>query len=233
MIKIILSGSNGKMGKAIFKSIKENDDFTIAFGIQRKATISMPFPVYADIHQGKEIGDVIIDYSNPHCITNLLDFAVNKSTPIIIATTGFSETDISEIHKASNKIPILFSSNMSLGITALSKALALIAPMLGNDYEIEIIEKHHSNKLDSPSGTAIMLRDTIKNSLASNNEIKIHSLRSGTNPGEHSVIFSGKDEIIELKHQSYSRELFAQGTLKAAKWLLGKPAGLYSMNDIN
>ena len=122
---------------------------------------------------------------------------------------------------------------MSLGITALAKALALIAPMLGDDYEIEIIEKHHSKKLDSPSGTAIMLRDTIKNSLSSNNEIKIHSLRSGTNPGEHSVIFSGKDEIIELKHQSYSRELFAQGTLKAAKWILGKPAGLYSMNDIN
>jgi 4-hydroxy-tetrahydrodipicolinate reductase len=233
MIKIIINGINGKMGKAILKNIKNNSNFELGFGIQRKVSDLNALPIYNDIFEAKELGDVIVDYSNPDCLDYLLKFALQKKIPLIIATTGFNEIQKAQITEASKYLPILFSSNMSLGISALLRALSVISPILKDDYEIEIIEKHHSKKIDSPSGTSIMLRDRILQSSAIKREIKIHSLRSGTNPGEHSIIFSGKDEIIELKHQSYSRDLFAEGTLKAANWIINQAPGLYSMEDIN
>jgi 4-hydroxy-tetrahydrodipicolinate reductase len=233
MIKIIINGINGKMGKAILKSIKNNANFELSFGVQRKLNDSSALPIYNNIFEANEIGDVLIDYSSPECLDNLIKYATIKNIPLVIATTGYTSKQKDQIIEASKYLPILFSSNMSLGISALIKALALITPILKDDYEIEIIEKHHSKKVDSPSGTAIMLRDRILKSYNKKTEIKIHSLRSGTNPGEHSVIFSGKDEIIELKHLSYSSDLFAEGTLKAANWIINQPPGLYSMEDIN
>lgn len=233
MIRIILNGINGKMGKAILKSIKNNSNFELGFGVQRKLSDLNTLPIYNDIFKAKETGDVIVDYSNPNCLDSLLEFALQKKIPLVIATTGYSDSQKAQIKEASKYLPILFSSNMSLGISALLRALSIISPILEDDYEIEIIEKHHSKKVDSPSGTSIMLRDRILQSSNNNREIKIHSLRSGTNPGEHSIIFSGKDEIIEFKHQSYSRDLFAEGTLKAANWIVNQAPGLYSMEDIN
>jgi 4-hydroxy-tetrahydrodipicolinate reductase len=233
MIRIILNGINGKMGKAILKSIKNNSNFELGFGVQRKLNDLNTLPIYNDIFKAKETGDVIVDYSNPNCLDSLLEFAMQKKIPLVIATTGYSDSQKAQIKESSKHLPILFSSNMSLGISALLRALSIISPILEDDYEIEIIEKHHSKKVDSPSGTSIMLRDRILQSSNNNREIKIHSLRSGTNPGEHSIIFSGKDEIIELKHQSYSRDLFAEGTLKAANWIVNQSPGLYSMEDIN
>ena len=232
MIKIILSGSSGRMGQAIVNSVKDSDEFQIAFGIQRKHLKKIDFNVYKDIFEAKENGDVIVDYSTPQCLNNLLNYAVTRKLPIILATTGYSEEELEEIGMASKKIPVFCSANMSLGITGLLKAISALSHTLSSGYEIEIIEKHHNKKVDSPSGTAKLLRDRIYSSFGINTEIKIHSLRSGTNPGEHSIIFSGKDEIIELKHSSYSQELFALGTLKAIKFIQDKPPGLYSMEDL-
>jgi len=233
MIKIIINGINGKMGKAILKSIKNNNNFELSFGVQRKPNNTNMLKIYTDIFQANELGDVIVDYSSPECLDDLIKYATLRDIPLVIATTGYTSNQKDQIIEASKYLPILFSSNMSLGISALIRALALITPILKDDYEVEIIEKHHSKKVDSPSGTAIMLRDRILKSYDNKTEIKIHSLRSGTNPGEHSVIFSGKDEILELKHLSYSRDLFAEGTLKAANWIINQPPGLYSMEDIN
>lgn len=194
-----------------------------------------------------ETGDIIIDFSHYSRLDALLDYSKSKRIPLIIATTGYSNETMRKIEETVKEIPVLLSSNMSLGVNLLNDILERIVPVLYENYDIEVIEKHHNKKVDSPSGTAKTLVETIErscteemreqygregNSKRERNEIGIHSLRGGTIVGEHSVLFCGEDEIIEIKHTAMSKKIFAMGTLKAARFLVGKEAGLYTMKDI-
>lgn len=194
-----------------------------------------------------EQGDVIIDFSHYSRLDTLLQFAVRTKTPLVIATTGYSQETLEKIVEASKHTPILLSSNMSLGINLLQDILEKITPILYGNYDIELIEKHHNKKIDSPSGTAKTLLEVMKNSIdevitekygrvgmekREKNEIGVHSLRGGTIVGEHSVAFCGNDEIIELKHTALSKKIFAEGAIKGAQFLIGKEAKLYTMKNI-
>ncbi len=194
-----------------------------------------------------EVGDVIIDFSHYSRIENLLKFATSKNIPLVIATTGYSQEILTKIEEASKKIPILLSSNMSLGINLLQDILEKITPILYGNYDIELVEKHHNKKLDSPSGTAKTLLETMEKNISEKiiekygrigmekrekNEIGVHSLRGGTIVGEHSISFCGNDEIIELKHTALSKKIFAEGAIQGAKFLIGKEPKLYTMKDI-
>lgn len=194
-----------------------------------------------------EKGDVIVDFSHYSRLDTLLDYAVDRGLPLVIATTGYSDEILKKIENSSKKIPILLSSNMSLGINLLQDILEKITPILYQNYDIELIEKHHNKKIDSPSGTAKTLLEVIKKNIdevieekygrvgmekREKNEIGVHSLRGGTIVGEHSVLFCGNDEIIELKHIALSKKIFAEGALQGAKFIIGKEPGLYSMKDI-
>lgn len=194
-----------------------------------------------------EKGDVIIDFSHFSRLENLLNYALDKNLPLVIATTGYSQEIFNKIEEASKKIPILLSSNMSLGINLLQDILERITPLLYGNYDIELIEKHHNKKLDSPSGTAKTLVEVIEKSISTNlkknygregmerrekKEIGIHSLRGGTIVGEHSILYCGSDEIIEIKHTALSKKIFAEGAIQGAKFLIDKESGLYSMKDI-
>ena len=194
-----------------------------------------------------EKGDVIVDFSHYSRLDTLLDYAVDRGLPLVIATTGYSDEILKKIENSSKKIPILLSSNMSLGINLLQDILEKITPILYPNYDIELIEKHHNKKIDSPSGTAKTLLEVIRKNMdevieekygrvgmekREKNEIGVHSLRGGTIVGEHSVLFCGNDEIIELKHTALSKKIFAEGALQGAKFIIGKEPGLYSMKDI-
>ena len=194
-----------------------------------------------------ETGDIIIDFSHYSRLDALLDYSKNKRIPLIVATTGYSNETMRKIEETVKEIPVLLSSNMSLVVNLLNDILERIVPVLYENYDIEVIEKHHNQKVDSPSGTAKTLVETIErscteemreqygregNSKRERNEIGIHSLRGGTIVGEHSVLFCGEDEIIEIKHTAMSKKIFAMGALKAARFLVGKEAGLYTMKDI-
>lgn len=194
-----------------------------------------------------EKGDIIVDFSHYSRLDTLLDYAVDRGLPLVIATTGYSDEILKKIENSSKKIPILLSSNMSLGINLLQDILEKITPILYPNYDIELIEKHHNKKIDSPSGTAKTLLEVIKKNIdevieekygrvgmekREKNEIGVHSLRGGTIVGEHSVLFCGNDEIIELKHTALSKKIFAEGALQGAKFIIGKEPGLYSMKDI-
>lgn len=194
-----------------------------------------------------EKGDVIVDFSHYSRLDTLLDYAVTNELPLVIATTGYSDEILKKIEDSTKKIPILLSSNMSLGINLLQDILEKITPILYPNYDIELIEKHHNKKIDSPSGTAKTLLEVMKKSIddvieekygrvgmekREKNEIGVHSLRGGTIVGEHSVLFCGNDEIIELKHTALSKKIFAEGALQGAKFIIGKEPGLYSMKDI-
>ncbi|STO31046.1 Dihydrodipicolinate reductase [Fusobacterium necrogenes] len=194
-----------------------------------------------------EIGDIIIDFSHYSRIENLLKFAISKNIPLVLATTGYSQEILVKIEEASKKIPILLSSNMSLGINLIQDILEKITPLLYASYDIELIEKHHNKKIDSPSGTAKTLLETIEKTLMNDmkrkygrvgvekrekNEIGVHSLRGGTIIGEHSILFCGNDELIEIKHTALSKKIFAEGAIQAARFLLGKEPNLYTMKNI-
>lgn len=194
-----------------------------------------------------ETGDVIIDFSHFSRLDSLLDFAAEKNIPLVIATTGYDKIIEEKIKQTAEKIPVLLSSNMSLGINLMQGILEKIVPILYGNYDIEVVEAHHNKKIDSPSGTAKTLvetieagcKDTMKRqygregvSPREKNEIGIHSLRGGTIVGEHSVLFCGNDEIIEIKHTALSKKIFAEGAIEAAKFIANKKLGLYSMKDI-
>lgn len=246
MKKIILNGCFGRMGKVITEIVSENNQCNICAGVDAFAFENSDFPVYKTIGEVTEKADVIIDFSNPAALSDLLKYAKKFNTPIVLATTGYSEQQIEEIKEASKTVPIFFTFNMSLGINLLTALSKKAANVLGNDFDIEIVEKHHNQKLDAPSGTALMLANAIndvfndslqyeydrhsKRKRRPKNEIGIHSVRGGTIVGEHEVIFAGKDEVITLGHAATSRSVFANGAVKAALFLSGKNAGLYDMN---
>ena len=247
MKKIILCGANGKMGHVIRNIVAADKDCEIVAGID-KNTEAADFPVYSDFNSIKEEADVIIDFSNPALLNSLLEYSAAKKIPVVIATTGFDDDQKKQIENAATENGVFFTYNMSLGINLLATLAKKAVDVLGNDFDIEIIEKHHNQKIDAPSGTALMLADAIceeidkpmkyeydrhsKREKRSKNEIGMHAVRGGTIVGEHEIIFAGRDEIIPLSHSARSKEIFAVGAVNAAKYMVGKGAGLYTMKDL-
>ena len=247
MKKIILCGANGKMGHVIRNIVAADNECEIVAGVDIN-TESTDFPIYSEIDSVKESADVIIDFSNPALLNSLLEYSAAKKIPVVIATTGFDDDQKKQIENADTENGVFFTYNMSLGINLLATLAKKAVDVLGNDFDIEIIEKHHNQKIDAPSGTALMLADAIceeidkpmkyeydrhsKREKRSKNEIGMHAVRGGTIVGEHEIIFAGRDEIITLSHSARSKEIFAVGAVNAAKYMVGKGAGLYTMKDL-
>lgn len=246
MTKIILCGCNGKMGNVVAKSAADNKECEIVCGVDAYGENNYLFPTYKNFSDIKENANVVIDFSNPACLDSMLEYCLKNSTPVIICTTGYSPEQVDKIKSASEQIPVFYSGNMSLGVNLLIELAKQATKVLGNDFDIEIVEKHHNLKVDAPSGTAIMIADGISEELdnepqyvydrhayrrkRSKNEIGIHAIRGGTIVGEHDVIFAGHDEVVTISHQSQSKELFATGAVNAALFIVGKPAGMYNMS---
>lgn len=247
MTKIILCGANGKMGHVIQSVVAGRDDCEIVAGVDIN-TESNGFPVYSTFGEIKETADVIIDFSNPALLDSMLAFSEDKKIPVVIATTGYDDKQKKQIEKASEKCAVFFTYNMSMGINLLANLAKKATEVLGSDFDIEIVEKHHNQKIDAPSGTALMLADAIceeidepvkyeydrhsKREKRTKYEIGMHSVRGGTIVGEHEIIFAGRDEIITLSHSARSKEIFAVGAVNAAVFMAGKSNGLYSMKDM-
>ena len=245
MLKIIINGYSGSMGKVLTKCANEDSELEIVCGAS-KDDLDVPFKTYHKMSEVEELADVIIDFSHHSTIEDTLSYAIKTKTPIVIATTGFNDEELEKIKKASNIIPIFHSSNMSLGVNVLVKLVKEAAKSL-NGFDIEIIEKHHNKKLDAPSGTAVMIANGVKEVLPdseyiygrhgrsdkrSSNEIGIHAIRGGTIVGEHTTIFAGHDEVVEIKHSAQSKDIFAKGAIAAAKFLVKQEAGYYNMNNM-
>jgi 4-hydroxy-tetrahydrodipicolinate reductase len=249
MTKIIMHGCNGAMGQVITKLVAQDSSCEIVAGVDPYDGIDNPYKVYNLLDDIDVDADVIIDFSNPKALNSLLTYGKKTHTPLVICTTGFNEEDVNTIHQASEKTAILYSRNMSLGINLLLNLVKKATEVLTNaNFDIEIIEKHHNQKIDAPSGTALALADAINETLNNEyqynfdrstqrvkrekKEIGIHAVRGGTIVGEHAIVFAGQDEIIELKHTAYSKEVFAVGAVNAAKFLAGKKPGMYNMSDV-
>lgn len=236
------------MGRVITEIVKNDPNTEIVAGVD---IVQGPadYATYTSIAEVKEEADVIIDFSSPKTLQEMLHFAIAKKLPIVLCTTGFSEEDLASINAASEKIAILRSANMSLGINTVAKLIQEAARILANEgYDIEIVERHHNQKKDAPSGTALLLADAIntqmdgryeyvfdrseRREVRPENEIGISSVRGGSIVGDHEIIFAGLDEVIEIKHTAYSRSVFAKGAVNAAKFLAGKPAGMYNMGNV-
>ncbi len=246
MLNILLSGANGAMGQMLQSLIRDTENCQVIAGFDRNANDDLDFKVYSDLSTCHEAIDVIIDFSHFKAFPQILKFADDRAIPIVVATTGLSAEDLKTIDDASKRIPIFKTANLSLGINLLAKALQDMVVSLEDGFDIEIIEKHHHKKIDAPSGTALLLADAINEKLTkpktyrygrqgrdakrSEDEMGIHAIRGGTIPGEHSVIFAGDDEIIEIKHSALSKKVFAQGALKAARYLVDQKPGLYDMS---
>lgn len=248
MINILLCGVCGKMGHMVAKATSEFDGAVIAAGYDIKTSSEFDFPIYTDIDEVKEKIDVIIDFSHPSMTDKILDYASENIIPAVICTTGLTGEQVSHVKTASEKTAIFYSANMSLGINLLIDLVQRAAKVLEDKFDIEIIEKHHNQKLDAPSGTALAIADAISETVSyeteytydrhnvrkkrDKEEIGIHSMRGGTIVGEHSVIFAGTDEVVEIKHTATSKEVFAVGAVKAAAFLAGAKPGMYSMKDL-
>ena len=248
MVRIIMNGCNGHMGKIICEIASKEKDCEIVAGIDIVES-NATFPVYTNVNECDMPADVIIDFSTASAVPSILNYAVSKKLPIVICTTGLSEETLKMIDDASKVIPVFRSANMSVGINLLARLLKNAVKMLDDaNFDIEIIEKHHNQKIDAPSGTALLLADAMNETMNNKynyvydrssvrqkrdrNELGIHAVRGGTIVGEHSVIFAGKDEVIEFKHTAMSKEVFAVGAVKAAKFVAGKPCGKYDMQDV-
>lgn len=232
MTDIILHGCHGKMGRTVALTVETFPNMSIVYGVDRNQEGPHLFPVYYPITQGPVSGDVIIDFSSHEAIPTVLDFAKARNLPLVLASTGLTDAEHNQIKEASLQIPIFAAPNFSIGINLIAACMELIMPVLQQTFDVEIIDKHHREKKDAPSGTALQLGEMARTCSQEGKKIGITSLRAGTIPGEHTVIFAGPDEIIELKHTALSRDVFAQGALKAAAFLVGKPPGQYSMKDL-
>ena len=244
-----MHGCNGKMGRMITELVKNDDGAVIAAGVDTYTGIANDYPVYESIDQCDTDVDVVIDFSNAGAVDALLDYCAEKKIPVVLCTTGLSEEQLEKVRETSEKTAVLKSANMSMGINLLLKLLKDAAKVLGNaGYDIELVERHHNQKLDAPSGTALALADSINEALNGEyhyvydrsqvrqkrdaKEIGISAVRGGTIVGEHEVIFAGTDEVIEFRHSAYSRNVFAKGAVEAAKFLAGKETGMYDMGDV-
>lgn len=249
MIKVIMHGCNGKMGHTISKLIENDPSCTMVAGVDVNTTCFFDYPVFSSLETCDVDADVIIDFSIAHAVEPMLKSAITKKIPVVVCTTGLSEDQINIVKETSLKIPVLFSANMSLGVNLLvslvKKATEILAPA---NFDIEIIEKHHNQKVDAPSGTALYIADSINETLNNEYEYKydrsqervkrpqkeigIHAVRGGSIVGEHQVIFAGQDEIIEINHMAHSKDVFAVGSINAAKFLAGQNIGLYNMGHV-
>ncbi|HHW49526.1 MAG TPA: 4-hydroxy-tetrahydrodipicolinate reductase [Clostridiaceae bacterium] len=248
MIKVLLSGCNGRMGQTITRLSVNNNELKIVAGFDINDSIKNDYPVFTNIEDCNIEADVIIDFSNPNAFESIIKYAVSRKVPLVLATTGLAPSQRALLNKASEQIPVFFAANMSYGVNLLIDLVKRASKALEGSFDIEIIEKHHNQKLDAPSGTALEIANAINSVLdqkqeyiydrhsrrekRSKNEIGIHAVRGGTIVGEHTVIFAGNDEIIEIKHTAMSREIFASGALRAAKFLYDKKPGLYNMTDL-
>ena len=249
MVKMIMHGCNGKMGQVITKIVKEDANAEIVAGIDKFMGIPNDYPVFDSIDKCDIEADVVIDFSNAAAVDGLLDYCVSTQTPVVLCTTGLSEEQLGKVQEASKKVAVLKSANMSLGVNMLLKLLQdatkILAPA---GFDIEIVERHHNQKVDAPSGTALAMADSINATLngeytytydrsqvrqkRDKKEIGISAVRVGTIVGEHEVIYAGEDEVIEFKHTAHSKAVFAKGAVEAGKFLKGKSAGLYDMKDV-
>ena len=253
MIKIIVCGCFGRMGTVVCKLAAESADMEVVAGVDIVSTgAGLTFPTYSGISECSMDADVIIDFMPPTAVADtlaILEYSVKRRVPLVLCTTGLPTDVEASVKTASKKVAILQSPNMSLGINLLSNMLSRAARLLYDaNFDVEIVEKHHNQKLDAPSGTALLLANTVNDALGGNmhivndrsqthakrsrDEIGVHALRGGSIVGEHSVVFAGLDEVIEFTHIAQSRDAFAVGALKAAKFIQGKSAGLYTMQDL-
>lgn len=248
MTNILLCGAGGKMGHAVVRSAKDFEGASIAAGYDIRIPSDVDFPVYTSLSDIKEKIDVIIDFSHPSLTDGILDYAAENKIPAVICTTGLSGEQVAHLNRTSETTAVFYSANMSLGVNLLIDLVQRAAKVLEDNFDIEIIEKHHNQKLDAPSGTALAIADAISDAVSyepeytydrhsvrkkrDKSEIGILSMRGGTIVGEHSVYFAGCDEVIEIKHAATSKEVFAVGAVKAAVFLKGARPGLYSMKNL-
>jgi len=247
--KMILCGACGRMGINIAEFVKDDPGVKIVAGVDvSQSYAGCSFPIYGSISDVKESADVIVDFSHHSVLSGILEYAVKNHVPAVIATTGHNDAEMELMRGAAKTVPVFFSRNMSVGITLLIELAKKSAAALGSKFDIEIVEEHHNKKLDAPSGTALMIADAINDSQngrfsytfdrhserreRDSDEIGIHSVRGGSIVGEHQVIFAGNSEVVRLSHSAGSRMVFAEGAIRAAKFLPGKAPGLYSMTDI-
>lgn len=247
-VKILISGAAGKMGHAVAAAIAGREDCVATAGVDLNTESYGGFSIYQSFQELPEKPDVIIDFSNPAILDDLLEYCLVNGVPAVLATTGYNEEQLAKIKKASASIPVFFSFNMSLGINLLVQLAKKAATILGGQFDIEIVEKHHNQKIDAPSGTALMLADAINDTLDNANhyvydrhskrqkrektEIGLHAIRGGTIVGEHDIIFAGHDEVITLSHSAASKEVFAVGAVNAAVFLAEQKPGMYDMSAL-
>ncbi len=249
MVKMIMHGCNGRMGHVIADLVAADDAIEIVAGVDAFGESTYSFPVFKSLSECNVDADVIVDFSNASAVDGLLDHCASKGIPVVLCSTGLSEEQLSKVKETSDKVAILKSANMSVGVNALLKVLKEVSPIFAAaGFDIEIVEKHHNQKLDAPSGTAIALADSINESLSGEydyvydrstrrekrpvKEIGISAVRGGTIVGDHDVIFAGQDEVVTLSHRAYSRAIFGKGAIEAAKFLAGKGPGMYDMSDV-
>ncbi|MDE6867950.1 MAG: 4-hydroxy-tetrahydrodipicolinate reductase [Clostridia bacterium] len=247
MTNILVCGICGKMGGVVAELLQNDIGARVVCGVDLNGCENAKIPVYRTFDCVKEKVDVILDFSSPAALEVELNWAVKKGVPVVLAATGYTEDDLKFIENCAKKVAVFKTANFSIGVNLLVKLVREAADTLGEKFDIEIIEKHHNQKADAPSGTALMLADSANSAFGGDkkylngrqgktgkrgNEIGIHAVRGGTIVGEHDVIFAGADEVITLSHSATSKRVFAEGAIKAAKWLAGKPAGKYDMGSI-
>ena len=245
-MKVIINGYSGTMGQVLTKCVADDEELELVAGISPKHHDVDGFNTYSNFADVKEDSDVVIDFSNPLALDGILEYCLKTKTPVVLATTGYNDEEMEKIHEAAKQIPVFLSFNMSLGVNILLKLVKEAAKNLAN-FDIEIIEKHHNKKVDSPSGTAVMIANAVKEireqsefiygrhgrtGKRQQNEVGIHAVRGGTIVGEHSAIFAGNDEILEINHSARSKNVFAEGAIAAAKYLVNQQPGFYNMDDM-
>jgi 4-hydroxy-tetrahydrodipicolinate reductase len=245
-----MNGCNGKMGQVITRLAKDYEDISIVAGVTRNPSrLQNNYPVYKSFKEAASTeADIVLDFSNPEMLPEVIEYCLEHLTALVVGTTGLSEKNQEMLRQASASIPVFVSANMSFGIAVLLDLTLKAASALCTEYDIEILEKHHNEKKDAPSGTAIMIAKELKNQINNSmeliynrsglaekrksNEIGISSIRGGTIPGEHTVIFAGKDETIEIMHSALSRDIFGRGAIRAARYTALKPKGYYNMKNM-
>lgn len=248
MLKILMHGAAGKMGRMIAACAKKMDGVEVVCGVDVRSADDLGFPVYTSLSDVRENFDAIIDFSHASALLDVLNFALSKKVPCVIASTGHTAEQKDKLFDAAKEIPLFYSANFSVGVNVLLSVCRRAAAALGESFDIEIVEKHHNQKVDAPSGTALMLADGISSVLAekpeyaytrhdrhearAKHEIGISAVRGGTIVGEHDVIFAGEQEVVTLSHTAYSREIFANGALRAARFVFAKAPGLYNMESM-
>lgn len=249
MVKVLMHGCNGKMGQVITELLKNDENACITAGVDAWDGIENDYPVFSSLTECNVDYDVIIDFSNANAIDKLIEDALRLGKPLVLCTTGLLETQLAKVNEASSKIAIVRSANMSIGINLLMKLLKeAVSKLAPEGFDVEIVEKHHNQKLDAPSGTAIALADSMNEAMdgayeyvydrsqvrkkRDKKEMGISAVRGGNIVGEHDVIFAGTDEVITISHTAYSKAIFAKGAIAAAKYLVGKKPGMYDMSDV-